>query len=125
MSIKIEDIENGVITVCIAGKLHQPDHVATQRDLAKRLAGAEKAAVLVDARGFEGWGKDGDWGDLDAQYAVDPLIRKMAVVVDPKWKTLATAFTGKGLRRFPIEIFAPSDFADALAWVSHTPAEES
>lgn len=120
MSIKIEASENGVITLRIAGKLHQPDLVATQRSLAEQLAGGEKAAVLVDAREFEGWAKGGDWGDLDAQYAMDPKIRKMAVVADPKWETLATAFTGKGIRRFPIEIFVPSEFPKAIAWVTES-----
>jgi len=118
MSITIKENDNGVVMLSITGKLQQPDLVATQRALAAQLSGHGKAALLVDARCFEGWAKGGDWGDLDAQYAVDPMIRRMAVVADPKWETLATSFTGKGIRRFPIEIFLPSDFARALAWVS-------
>jgi hypothetical protein len=118
MSIQIENSHNGVVSLRLSGKLHQPELVSTQRGLAGQLAGGEKAAVVVDAREFEGWAKDGDWGDLDAQYTVDPVIRKMAIVADPKWETLIMAFTGKGLRRFPIEIFAPADFDQALAWAS-------
>lgn len=118
MSIEIENNANGVVTLRLTGKLHQPELVATQRGLAEQLGGDEQYALLVDAREFEGWAKGGDWGDLDAQYALDPMISKMAVVADPKWETLAMAFTGKGLRRFPIEIYVPQDFSKALAWVS-------
>jgi hypothetical protein len=117
MSIKIEDIQNGVITMRIAGQLQHPEVVATHRSLSGKIADGEKAAVLVDAREFEGWAQDGDWGDLDTQFVMDALILKMAIIVDPKWETLAMAFTGKGLRPFPIEIFAPSDFPKAEAWL--------
>jgi hypothetical protein len=119
MSIKIEDIQNGMITMRIAGKLQHPELVATHHSLAAQIADGEKAAVLVDAREFDGWAQDGDWGDLDTQYEMDSLILKMAIVVDPKWETLTMAFTGKGLRPFPIEIFAPSDFPEAEAWLAN------
>lgn len=118
MSIEIQSNEQGLVIIRISGILQQPELVAGQSSLAEQLAGGEKVALLVDARDFEGWGKGGDWGDLDAQYRMDPLIRKMALVVDPQWETLATAFIGKGLRRFPVELFAPSDFPEALAWAS-------
>ncbi len=118
MSIRIVSNENGLITLKISGALTQSELVAMQRDLATRIDSAEKTSILIDAREFGGWAKGGDWGDLDAQYAVDPMIHKMAIVADPKWETLANAFTGKGLRRFPIETFAPADFDQALAWAS-------
>lgn len=120
MSIQIDNTETGLVTLRITGKLHQPDLADTHRSLAVQFSAEGKSAILVDAREFGGWAEGGDWGDLDAQHALDPLIRKMAVVVDPQWETLAIAFTGKGLRGFPIEIFTPSEFPQALAWVAQT-----
>lgn len=120
MSIRIVSSENGVISLKLSGKLAQAELTAMQRNLAGQLTDGNKVSVLIDARDFDGWAKGGDWGDLDAQFAVDPKIHKMAIVTDPRWETLATAFTGKGLRRFPIEIFPPADFEKARAWASAT-----
>jgi hypothetical protein len=118
MSIEIKNSSNGVVNLILSGILHQPELIASQRGLAEQLAGGGKAAVLVDAREFEGWAKGGDWSNFDAQFALDPLIGKMAIVADPQWEALAAAFTGRGLRSFPIKIFAAGDFSKALAWSS-------
>lgn len=118
MSIQIEIENDSRVTVCLTGKLHQPELAAVQRKLIEQLTGGAKTAILVDAREFDGWASDGDWGELDEQYQMDPLILKMAVVAEPKWETLAYAFTGKGIRKFPIELFAPADFEKAVAWLA-------
>jgi hypothetical protein len=118
MSIQIQNLDTGLIRVTVSGKLTQPELASSQRALAKQLAGGEKASILVDARDFGGWAAGGDWSDLDAQLSIDPLIRKMAIVTEPEWEGLASAFTGKGLRAFPVEIFAPSDYQKALSWAT-------
>jgi hypothetical protein len=122
MSIQIKIIDIDFILVTLDGVLAHHDLVSFQRALTEQLSGGEKASILVDAREFEGWEKDGDWGDVEAQYVMDPLILKMAIVTDSKWKDLATAFTGKGLRSFPIEIYSPTDYDKAQEWLSQASA---
>ena len=39
-------------------------------------------------------------------------------VVARKWEDLALMFTAKGLRKFPIEYFEPSQMAQARAWLA-------
>jgi len=76
-----------------------------------------KAGVLIIATDFHGWDKSCDWGDLENQFALDPLIKKMAIVGEKKWESLALLFTAKGLRHFPIEYFEPADILKAVSWV--------
>ncbi|MGA0845056.1 MAG: STAS/SEC14 domain-containing protein [Luteolibacter sp.] len=120
MSILIQNIESGLTRVMISGPMTQRELATFQGTLQRQLNNGENAAVLVDAREFAGWAADDEWGNLDAQLSMDPLIRRMAIVIDPQWGALAAAFTGKGLRSFPIKIFAPSEYAKALAWASET-----
>jgi len=118
MSIQTQIVDAGLIRDTVNGSMAQPDLVSSQRTVAEQITGGHKASILVDARAFEGCEANGDWGDLSGQLAMDPLIHKMAIVSDPKWEDLATAFTGKGLRSFPVEIFVPSEYHKALAWMS-------
>ena len=118
MSIRYTHTSEGIVIVELAGRLHQPELAAAQRAFAENLADGGKIAIVVDARAFEGWSNDGDWTNLDAQYALDPKVRKMAIIVDPSWTALADAFTGKRFRPFPIETFAPADADQALAWAA-------
>jgi hypothetical protein len=48
----------------------------------------------------------------------DDHIRKIAIVGDLKWKETAEIFTGKGVRRIPIEFFPPEKLAEAKAWAA-------
>jgi hypothetical protein len=118
MSIQLQTIDIGLVRVTVTGTLAHADLVSFQRALAEQFTADDKTSVIVDARDFEGWEADGDWGDLESQSAMDPVVLKMAIVTDPKWENLAAAFTGKGLRHFPIEIFTPADYHKALAWAS-------
>lgn len=117
MSIEIVGKVNGVLTVTISGRLKQSEHAHLQRTVMEKIGPQEKVGILVVATNFEGWDKGADWGDLDLQFAMDPLIRKMAIVGDRKWENLTLMFTAKGVRSFPIEFFSPSEIAKATAWV--------
>lgn len=117
MSTEILGIENGIFQIRIGGKLTHEEMVAAQKQLIGLPEGAQ-IPVLVDARKFEGWATEGDWSNFDTQYQAEPRIRRMAIVAEASWETLIAAFTGKGLRSFPIEIFAPEDFDKAVAWAT-------
>ena len=117
MSTEILGFENHIYHIRIHGKLTHEELAAVQRGFAKEISDDMKAPILVDARTFDGWAKDQDWGNLDAQYEAEPKISRMAIVADPRWDTLVTAFSGKGIRRFPIEIFSPEDWNKAMEWL--------
>jgi hypothetical protein len=117
MSAELIDTSGPILTARITGKLTQPELAALQDaagDIIKKLG---KARLLVVVESFEGWQRGGDWGDLSFQVEHDAHIEKMAIVGDKKWEDLALIFAAKGLRKFPIEYFAPAEIAKARAWL--------
>lgn len=115
MSIQLTGMEDGLVTVKVAGKLAPADLAQFQQGMVKLIQNEGKTRVLVLAEEFQGWEK-GDWGDISFQARYDPMIEKMAIVGCERWRDLALLFTGKGLRRVPIEFFG--DAEKARAWVA-------
>ena len=75
--------------------------------------------ILILTQNFQGWGAGGeDWGDLSFQDEHDPLIEKLAIVGEDRWEDLALMFVSKGLRRFPVEYFQPTELTRARAWLA-------
>lgn len=118
MSAQIEVTPEAILTVKISGKLGYSEFAAAQRQAAEILGSQKQMRVLVVAQDFQGWDKQGDWGDITFQARHDPQIARMAIVGDPKWQDLALLFVSKGFRRFPIEYFHPDDMAKARAWLN-------
>jgi hypothetical protein len=116
MSAEIVNDQGDTLVFKITGKLAQSELATAQKDAAKILQKSGTKHMLVLAEHFEGWGK-GDWGDLSGQMTMEPYIDRMAIVGDEKWRSLALMFAGKGIRRMPIEYFAPTDLAKAQAWL--------
>lgn len=115
MSIQIIDVTNGLVTARLAGKLTPDEQAQFQKTVVKVIKKEGKASVLVYAQDFQGWDK-GDWSDISFQAQYDSQIEKMAIVGKEKWADLAVMFTGKGLRKVPIEFFA--DPEKARAWIT-------
>jgi hypothetical protein len=61
----------------------------TQEAIVASIRRQGKVRFLIIADGFQGWEKDGDWGDLSFQIKNDPHIEKMAIVGEKKWEDLA------------------------------------
>ncbi len=118
MSAEIVNVENGIITVKITGKLTQPELRAVQNQGAAVLQRQKSMRILVVAQDFQGWQSGGDWGDLSFQMDNDEFIEKIAIVGEKKWADLALIFAAKGLRKFPVEYFLPTDLAKARAWLA-------
>ena len=116
MSAEIVNDEGDTLVFKITGKLAQSEFAAAQKDATEILQKSGRKHMLVLAENFEGWGK-GNWGDLSGQILLEPYIDKMAIVGDEKWRSLTMLFTGKGIRRLPIEFFVPADLAKAQAWL--------
>jgi hypothetical protein len=118
MSAIIVDSQDHVITVTISGKLSRAQLSSVQAQGAKLIQKLGSASILVLAPQFEGWEKEGDWGDLSFQYENDPLIKRIAIVADKKWESLALMFAGKGVRQPQIEFFSVDAMERARAWVA-------
>lgn len=118
MSAEIIENRGDTLTFKISGRLAQSELVEAQKSAAEILQKEGKKRLLVIADHFEGWGK-GDWADLSGQMAMDPYIDRMAIVGEKKWENLALLFTGKGIRRVPIEYFGPAELDKAQAWLAH------
>jgi len=123
MSAELTDVAGGIVTARIAGKLTQPDLAALQNAAGEILKKQGKVRFLVVVENFEGFQRGGDWGDLSFQMQHDAQIEKMAIVGDKAWEEMALLFTSKGLRKFPIEYFAPADIAKARAWLAENSSQ--
>lgn len=118
MSAEIIEYTGSIVTARITGKLTQPELTTLQAAAAELIRKHGKIRFLIIAEEFQGWEKGGDWGDVSFQLENDDHIVRMALVGEKKWESLALVFTAQGLRKFPIEYFAPSELAQARAWLN-------
>lgn len=120
MSAEIIESTGGIVTARISGKLTQPELTALQAAATELIRKHGKIRFLVIAEDFQGWEKEGDWGDISFQLENDVHIVRMALVGEKKWESLALVFTAQGLRQFPIEYFAPTELTLARAWLNQS-----
>lgn len=116
MSPQILDAIDGVITVEISGRISPSDLAAGQEAILAQLRAGHGGSLLCICDDFQGW-TEGDWSDLSFQTEADPLIRKMAVIGEKQWESLAMVFLGKGIRPFPIAFFQPGQLLKATEWL--------
>jgi hypothetical protein len=121
MSAKIENFENGFITVKVSDKLTQPEFAAVQHAASGMVRQHGNIRILVLMENFQGWERGGDWEDLSFLEANDQYMEKMAIVGEKKWEDLALIFTGQGFRKCLIEYFQPDEVAKARAWLMENP----
>jgi hypothetical protein len=81
------------------------------------IAQDKKVRLLVTLENFRGWEQGVDWGDIGFLLAYGNDIAKIAFVGDERWKDLAFAFVGKGLRTTEIEFFPSSSSKEAERWI--------
>lgn len=120
MSYEILDTSGGVLTFRVSGTLTYAEYLEGQRKAAEilRERGKEgKVRILTLLENYLGTEKEGNWGDISFAMEFDPHIEKMAIVGEKKWEDDVLLFTGKGIRRIPIEYFEPGDLAKAKAWL--------
>lgn len=122
MSAEIVDVANGTVTVRFSGKLREPELTAVHKGVAAILENSRSVRILAIADGFQGWERDGAWGDISFQVKYDRQIECMAIVCEERWENLALLFASRGFRRFPIEYFPLSDLERARAWLAAVPS---
>lgn len=118
MSAEIVSVANGIITLKVAGKLTHPELVAVQKRAEEILRQQGKMNILVITDAFQGWEKEGNWGDVSFLLKNDKLMERMAIVGEKEWKDLAFAFVGKGFRHCVVEYFPTQEAAKAQAWLT-------
>ena len=121
MSAEIVNTADRILTLKVAGKLTQPEFAAAQKQVAEILQQQGKMSLLVLTEEFQGWERGGAWGDLSFQMENDSLIEKLAIVGEKQWEDLTLLFASKGLRKFPVEYFQPTQLSQARAWLGRQP----
>lgn len=118
MSARVVDVDDRLVTVRVVGKLEQEDVKTVQQAAVDLINDVGKIRILILAEDFEGWGSEGNWGDVTFQARFDQDIEKMAIVGEQRWEDVVLMFTGKGVRQVAIEYFLPTDIARAREWLA-------
>ena len=118
MSAEILEASTQTLTFRITGRLKYSELKAAQQQADEAIQREGKIRLLVLVENFQGTEREGDWGDITFQSEHDPWIEKIAIVGEKRWEDLAMMFTGKGIRRIPIEYFGPAELPKARAWLA-------
>jgi stage II sporulation SpoAA-like protein len=117
MAFSIVDTTGPIFSAKISGELSKPEVSQMQSAALKAIQRSGKNSALFILEGFQGWKKEGDWGDIKFLIEHDKDIAKIAVVGDEQWRDFMYAFLAKGFREAKIEFFLPADISKARAWV--------
>ena len=119
MSVRIEFEADDIYVVRIDGILKPAEFRAEQNALAYKIDSGSKPRLLVTLENFQGWERSADWeDDLDFLFSHSGKISKIAIVGDPRWETLALAFSGAGVRRAPVKFFSTNELEQARSWLA-------
>ena len=117
MACTMIDATGPIISAKISGELSKAEVSEIQAAALKAIQRWSKISALFILENFQGWKKEGDWGDISFLVAYDKNIAKIAVVGDEQWRDFANAFLAKGFREAQVEYFLPADLAKARVWV--------
>ena len=118
MPVQIQHQPDDISVLRIGGILKRSEFAAEQSALARAIDIGSKPRLLVIFENFEGWERGADWNDLDFMISHGGKISKIAIVAEPRWETLALAFTGAGVRRAPVKFFPPNELEQARSWLA-------
>ena len=118
MAFTIIDATGPVISAKINGELSKAEVTEIQAAALKAIQRWNKISALFILENFQGWKREGNWGDISFLIEHDKNITKIAVVGDEQWRDFASAFLAKGFRQAEVEYFLPADLAKARAWLN-------
>ncbi len=104
----------------VSGQLSVAELEQAQGECEALIKKESQIKILVVLENFAGWEKVKGWEDVSFPLRNDPYIKKMAIVGDAEWRDLVFAFTGKGLRKVPIECFDVNQEEAARQWLDIT-----
>ena len=117
MAFTMVDNAGPVLSAKITGELSKSEVSQLQTAALKAIQRCGKISALFILENFQGWKREGGWGDISFLTAHDQDIVKIAVVGDEKWRDFAYAFLAKGFRQAQVEYFLPADLEKAHAWL--------
>jgi hypothetical protein len=106
-----------LISAKISGELTKAEVSQVQAAALEAIRRCGKISALFILENFQGWRREGNWGDISFLVEHDKEIAKIAVVGDENWRDLVYAFLAKGFRQAEVEFFLPVDLAKARAWL--------
>ena len=118
MSVTVQREPDNLFVVTIKG-VFTYDDLKEVESYAERKEQKKQVKILVHAEEFEGWGKEGDWGDLTFMYEHDPYIEKIAVMSGERWKDEILMFIGAGRRQAQVQFFFDDEEEDAREWLEN------
>ncbi len=122
MAFTIIDATGPIISAEISGELGKSEVGQMQAAALDAIQRYGKISALFILENFQGWKREGDWGDVSFLIEHDKEIAKIAVVGDEQWRDFVYAFLAKGFRQAAVEYFLPADLAKARAWLeANTP----
>jgi hypothetical protein len=116
--MRVQHQPNEICVLRISGILKRSEFDAEQSALARKIDTGSKPRLLVILENFEGWERGADWNDLDFLISHGGKISKIAIIGEPRWETLALAFTGAGIRRAPVKFFLSAELEQARSWLA-------
>ena len=117
MAFTILDTAGSVISAKISGELSKSEVSQIQAAALEAIRRCGKISALFILENFQGWKREGEWGDVSFLIEHDKEIAKIAVVGEDQWRDFTYAFLAKGFREAKVEFFLPEDLAKARAWL--------
>jgi hypothetical protein len=107
-----------VYRIEMSGRLHKDELDECQARLAGEIRRVGHVHLLIVLRSFKGWAAHPDWNDLTFYVRHGDAIERIAIVGDRQWESQALMFAAAGLRKAPVQFFAPDDLDAARAWLA-------
>lgn len=117
MAFTILGSSGPVVSIKISGELSVAEMGQIQAAALEAIKRVGKIKGLAILENFNGWKREGNWGDVTFLTEHDQDIAKIAVVGDEKWRDPIYAFLAKGFRQAAVEYFPPGDIAKARVWL--------
>jgi hypothetical protein len=117
VGVSLQRERSDIRVLSVAGILKKAEFDAVVMAEAKEWQPHTRVKLLVRAEGFQGWDRQGDWGDISFFLKYGHQIDKIAVVADEKWETELLIFAAAGFRPAPVKFFASRRIAEARAWL--------
>ncbi|HEY1265993.1 MAG TPA: STAS/SEC14 domain-containing protein [Candidatus Binatia bacterium] len=125
MPFTIIDGTGPIVTAKISGELSINEVSQLQNASLGAIERHGRISALLFLENFQGWKREGGWGDLTFMNEHDKNIAKIAVIGEPQWKDDVCAFLAKGFRSAAVEFFLPSEPYKARQWLKSSVAKKA
>jgi stage II sporulation SpoAA-like protein len=117
MALDITGSDGPIVRAKISGELSRSEVNQIQAAALEGIRRYGKISALFILENFQGWKREGEWGDITFMTEHDEQIVKIAVVGAEGWRDMIYAFLAKGFRNAQVEYFLPSELAKARSWL--------